>query len=47
VAEAVNRGAGATGDRTAMLAAALAALAATGIAWRAVHHAAPAQAETI
>ena len=47
VAEAVNGGAGATGDRTAMLAAALAALAATGIAWRAAHHAAPAQAETI
>ncbi len=37
VAEAVSRGTGVDGDRAAMLAAALAALAATAIAWRAAH----------
>jgi hypothetical protein len=37
VAEAIHGGTGVDGDRAAMLAAALAALAATGIAWRAAH----------
>jgi EmrB/QacA subfamily drug resistance transporter len=37
VAEAVSGGTGVDGDRAAMLAAAVAALAATGIAWRAAH----------
>ncbi len=37
VAEAVDGGVGVDGDRAAMLAAAVAALAATGIAWRAAH----------
>jgi EmrB/QacA subfamily drug resistance transporter len=42
VAEAVNGGsAGVAGDRAAMLTAALAALAATGIAWRAAHALSP------
>jgi len=36
VAESVSHGAGVSGDRAAMLAAALAALAATAVAWRAV-----------
>jgi EmrB/QacA subfamily drug resistance transporter len=40
VALGVNGGIGVSGDRAAMLAAAVAALAATGVAWRAVHPAA-------
>jgi hypothetical protein len=35
VAEAVSRGGGVSGDRAAMFTAALAALAATAVAWRA------------
>jgi MFS family permease len=37
VAQGVSGGIGVSGDRVAMLTAALAALAATGVAWRAVH----------
>jgi MFS family permease len=40
VAQGVSGGIGVSGDRVAMLTAALAALAATGVAWRAVHPAA-------
>jgi hypothetical protein len=45
VAESVSHGAGVSGDRAAMLAAALAALAATAVAWRAVRTV-PARAAT-
>jgi EmrB/QacA subfamily drug resistance transporter len=41
VAEGVSGGIGVSGDRAAMLAAAVAALAATGIAWRAAHALSP------
>ncbi|MGD0065560.1 MAG: MFS transporter [Streptosporangiaceae bacterium] len=46
VAQGVSGGIGVSGDRVAMLTAALAALAATGVAWRAVRavHPAPARA---
>jgi len=41
VAQGVSGGIGVSGDRAAMLAAAVAALAATGIAWRAAHALSP------
>ncbi len=46
VAQGVSGGVGVSGDRVAMLTAALAALAATGVAWRAVRAVHPAPART-
>jgi uncharacterized membrane protein len=46
VAQGVNGGVGVSGDRAAMFAAALAALTATVVAWRAAHQV-PARTQTV